>query len=218
MKNKIIIALFVLIIIIGAVIINTNGINLSLDYGEAQKLNIQFTESFEIADVENILKEVIGDSIYKIDYIDDFKAGVTITTKSITDEQIDNFESKLKEKYQTLKNEEVSNEEGDIHTHDIIQVMEMPIANAFELIEIYITPFIITTVVSILFLGIIFRKAGILKVILQALGIIIGITLVYISAIAILRIPVSEYIIAIGVFVYGASVLLATLYAKSIKA
>lgn len=60
-----------------------------------------------------------------------------------------------------------------------------------------------------------FRKSGIVKALVIPLCLIIGINGVYISAVLILRIPVSEYIISIGMFIYAISLLIACAYTKS---
>lgn len=48
-------------------------------------------------------------------------------------------------------------------------------------------------------------------------GLIIAINAIYVSTIAILRIPVNEYIISIGVLVYVVSLFTPVLYLKSKK-
>lgn len=60
-----------------------------------------------------------------------------------------------------------------------------------------------------------FRKLGIVKALILPLCLMLGINAIYISAILILRIPVSEYIVSIGMFVYVISLLIACLYTKS---
>lgn len=165
MKNKIIIVLLVLVIAIGAFIIYQNGFNLDYEYANVKKININFKESFEISEIATIAKEVLGNEKFKIDYIDEFKAGVVITAKNITDEQIENLEAKLKEKYASFaKNEEEENEEEEGHTHnDILQVINVPAMKTFDIAKEYIMPMVIVAVLAIAFLAIMFRKLGLVK-------------------------------------------------------
>lgn len=199
MKNKIIIVLLVLVVAIGACIICTNGFNLSTEYGASKKLNIAFKESFELVDVENIAKEVLGeDNIYKIDYLDTFESIVTITTKEANDEKIATLESMLKEKYKTFITEEAEKEENDHEDEaQIIQVFDIPKVSSFDLVKDYVKPMIIASVVIIAFLAIVFRKLGLLKALGLPIEIIVGVIAAYVSIIAITRIPLNEYVIAI---------------------
>lgn len=220
MKNKVIIVLLVLIVAIGAFIIWKNGFNLDFEYNNSKKINIQFKESFQISDVNNMAKEVLGNQKYKIDYIDEFEGGVVITTENITDEQIDSLEGKLKEKYKTFateeENEENNEEENQTH-NNIVQIRNMPKAKTYDLVKEYIFPIIITTVIAIAFLGIMFNKIGTVKSIVIPACTIVGGLAVYISAIAILRIPVNEYVISIGMFVYIMSLIGTAIYLKAKK-
>ncbi len=216
MKNKIIIVLLVLVVAIGAFIICTNGFNLSTEYGASKKLNIAFRESFELVDVENIAKEVLGeDDIYKIDYLDTFESIVTITAKGATDEEIATLESKLKEKYKTFINEEDDDEEHDHEDEtEFVQVFDIPKVNSFDLVKDYIKPMIITSIVVIAFLAIVFRKLGLLKALGLPIEIVIGVIAAYTSIIAIIRIPLNEYVVAFGIFLYGLSLIIVTIYMK----
>ena len=74
---------------------------------------------------------------------------------------------------------------------------------------------IIVTIAVIIVLAIFFRKLGVLKAIIYQVFLILGINLVYISAVAITRIAVNEYIISVGVFVYSMSLVISTLFIKS---
>ena len=211
MKNKIIIVLLILVIAIGTFIGCRNGFNLGKDFRASKKLNIQFAENFEIADVEEIAREVFGNNIYKIEYLNEFKADVVISLKEVSNEQIENLENKLKEKYTSFKNEE---EIDQSHIHEIIQIIDIPSINVYDLVQIYINPLVITAILSIICMIILFYKKGILKVVITALCGIIGSLALYISAVAILRIPVNEWTISSGILIYMISVFGTTIYLK----
>lgn len=117
-----------------------------------------------------------------------------ITVKTVTDEQKENLESKLEQKYTSLKLEEQEGEEA--HIHEIVRVTHMPKINLYDLVKSYIKPVAITLIVSIITLGIFFRKLGIVKGVVLPLCLIILINGTYISSIAITRIPVNEYVIS----------------------
>ena len=164
MKNKIIIVLLVLVIAIGAFIIYQNGFNLDYEYANTKKININFKESFKIEDIKTMTKEVLGDQSFKIDYIDDFETGVAITTKEVTDEQLESLEAKLKEKYSSFAKDENTDESEGEHTHNnVLQVTNMPAIKTFDIVKGYIMPAGISTVLSIAFLAVMFRKLGVVK-------------------------------------------------------
>lgn len=160
-------------------------------------------------------KDVFGDNNYKVEYTNEFKDEVVITVNTVTDEQKENLENKLKEKYTSLEAEEHEESEGVTHTHDVVRVTHMPNVNVYDLVKAYIKPIVITTIVSIIAIAIFFRKLGAVKAILLPLCLIVLINAVYISAIAITRIPVNEYTISVGVFVYAMSLIVTTLFTRS---
>ncbi len=214
MKNKIIIVLLILVVAIGAFIGYRNGFNLGKDYEASKKLTIQFAENFEIADIETMAKEVLGDNIYKVEYLNEFKSDAVITVKDVSDEQVDNLENKLKEKYATFKNEE---EIEESHIHEIIQVIDVPAIEAYDLVKVYINPIIITAILSIICMIILFYKKGIVKVVVTSLCGVIGIPAVYASAVAILRLPLNEWTISGGILIYMISVFGTMIYLKEVK-
>lgn len=220
MKNKIIIVLLALVIVVGIVIMLTSGFNLGSDYSSSRRLNIKFKENFEISDVNDIAKEILGETEYKIDYIDEFKASVMINAKEISDEQVTNFENKLKEKYNTfadINKEENENSEEESKNNEIIQVIDMPITDVYDFISVYIKPVIITTTIVIILLALVYRNLGIVKSLVIPICLILGLTTLYVSTVAILRIPVNEYTVSVGVFIYVMSLIIAPIYLKTVK-
>lgn len=182
------------------------------NYGSSKKLAIKFSESFDINDIEEIVKEAFKEE-YKVEYIDEFKAGVIITVKTASDEQIEMIENKLKEKYNSFTKNNEENKE-DVKP---IEVIDMPNVDVYDLVREYIKPILITFVVTIVIFAILFRKLGLIKSLLVPALIIIGINALYISVISILRIPVSEYIISVGLFVYATSLIGTAIYEKTIS-
>ena len=172
------------------------GFNLGKDYGYSEKLVVEIAETFEIKDIEEMSKEVFGENNYKVEYTNDFKDEVMITVKSVTNEQKENLENKLEEKYTSLKIEEQIEGE-ETHTHEIIRVTHMPEVEVYDLIKAYIKPVAISLIASIIVFGIFFRKLGVLKGVILPLLLVILINGVYVSSIAITRIPVNEYVISL---------------------
>lgn len=199
----------------GIVVCATAGLNKGTNYEASQKIFVEFKENFEKSDIEQISKEVFGENEYKVDYIDKFKAGVIISVNTATDDQITNLENKLKEKYTSFKDEEKSDDE---HNHsEILYKVEMADAKTYDIVRDYIKPMIIVLAVTLVAFGIAYRKIGILKSVIIPAIMIIVINALYVSIIAISRLPINEYIITGEIFVYGMSLILTCIYTKSVK-
>lgn len=219
MKKKIIIAIAVLVIVVGATTACILGFNKGTAYGASKALVTDYKESFKLADVENIAKDVFKDKVIKVDYTDKFKAGTLVTVSSCTDEEVEAFEAKLKEKYPTfnLEQESESTEAEEEEETKVVTVIEKPEVGIYDLIKGYIKPLVIVTVVTLVFFAVIFRKLGIVKsVVLPALS-IIGVCAVYVSIVVILRIPVNEYTIGVGLVVYVMSLGITSICLKNRK-
>lgn len=158
---------------------------------------------------------MLGEEKFDIKFTDNFEDEVVITAKQVSEEQISSLETKLKEKYTSLNKEENTEEEHNHNTNQIIRTVDMPAVEVYDLVKSYIEPMIIVTIAVIIVLAIFFRKLGVLKAIIYQVFLILGINLVYISAVAITRIAVNEYIISVGVFVYSMSLVISTLFIKS---
>lgn len=199
------------------IIIKLNGFNLGFEFGSSRRLRIDFKEDYKLEDVKNIAKEAFQSDDFKIEYTDEFNSGVVITAKTLEDDKITDFENKLKEKYKTFVDDENEGEEENSQ-NDIVTVMDVSAVDLYQVVRIYIKPLIITTVITIIFLGVAFSKLGIIKSLVFPVCFILGVNLLFVSTIAILRIPVSSYIISTGLLVYGISLVAPIFYLKSKKA
>ena len=204
MRNKVIIAVLVLVVIAGVVMATVFGFNKSFEYGYTNKIFIKFTENFEIADVEEMVKEVFQDAKYKVEYMDEFEDGVIVTTNTASDEQISTFEDKLIEKYEKFTDK----------NSGFMEVIHVPPVRTIDLVKVFVKPVIIVTAIVVIFLAIVFRKLGFVKAVCLPIALILGINAIYVSLIAIFRIPVSDYIVSLTMFVYVLSLIVATAYTK----
>ncbi|MDE5830436.1 MAG: hypothetical protein K2H53_01805, partial [Clostridia bacterium] len=127
-----------------------------------------------------------------------------------SDEQTKTFEDKLKEKYNSFS----KNSEKDTN---IVEIIDMPSVNAYDLVREYIKPIAITFIITVIILWVLFRKLGWVKALVIPACIIIVINALYISVISILRIPVNEYAISIGLVVYAVSLIGTACYTKIIS-
>lgn len=196
MKNinniiKIIMVIVALIILAGIIMICVKGYNYDLLYSKSVRMNIYLTKEFKVNEIEEIAKEILGTNKLKIQQGNTFGTVVSIVAKDITEEQQNNIVQKLNEKYEIEINKE----------NDII-VTQIPQVNIWEMITKYISPLVITTIVILVYFVIRYRKQGIIKCIGIPVLSLIGIIALYVSIIALTRIPVNELFIIFLVLIY----------------
>jgi len=197
-KKLIILGISLVIIIAGIAMEYISGFNKELEYDNHARLNIYMNKASNLEDVKQIVSEVLNRDL-EIEYTDEFRDTITIKTKEISEDELSNIKAKLKEKYEY---------EEDADYTMLINVPEMRI---IDLVKVYIKPIVISLVITLIYLGIAFRKAGIYKSIIEPGLTVIIIGALYVSIIAICRIPINAYIIPLGILIYIVSLLGITL-------
>ena len=196
MKNinnimKIMIVIVALIILAGIIMICVKGYNYDLLYSKSVRMNIYLTKEFKVNEIEEIAKEILGTNKLKVQQGNTFGTVVSIVSKEITEEQQNNIIQKLNEKY-----------EIEINKDEDVIVAQIPQVNIWEMITKYILPLVITTIVILVYFVIRYRKQGIIKCIGIPVLTLIGISALYVSIIALTRIPVNELCIIFLVLIY----------------
>ena len=125
-----------------------------------------------------------------IQKVEVYEDSVSITAKDITDEQKQNIIEKINEKYET----ELS--------ADSTQIQTIPHTRGRDIAKPYIAPFVIATVIILLYMAVRYRKIGIGKTLLKTILISVVAQATLLSVIAITRIPVGRLTIPMIVAVY----------------
>lgn len=189
-KSKIIVAIIILVIVIGAAIVGTKGFNFDIRSQASQKVELYLEKSFEISDIKQITNEVFGNQPVLIQKVEVYGDQVSITSKEITDEQKQSLVEKINEKYETeLKAED-------------IDVESIPHTKLRDIAKPYVLPLIISTVAILVYIGIRFYKLGIMKTILKVSGIVVLAETILLALIAITRFPIGRYTLPLILFVY----------------
>ncbi len=189
-KQKILSVIIAVIIIAGAIVTGVKGLNYDLRYQETKNIELYIAKDFEIADIKAITDEVMGKSPVIIRKVEVYEDSVSITAKEITDEQKQSIIDKINEKYQT----ELS--------ADSTQIQTIPHTHGRDIVKPYITPFIISTAIILVYMAIRYRKIGVLRTLLKTIAISVIAQAVLLSIIAITRIPVGRLTIPMIVTVY----------------
>lgn len=204
MKKKNLIGILLgIIIIIGIILTATIGLNLDLMYLSHKSIDINLQKQFENEDVYKIAKEVFENQKVKVQKVELYEDMVSIIVKDATDEQLENLNTKLNEKY------ELENKKDDM------VITNVPSVEISDLVKPYILPVSISFVVIIVYLVIymainnrVNRKLSILKEISKAILTIIGIELLYLSVFAITRLEINYTTLPIGVIIYAFTTIL----------
>lgn len=189
-KQKILSVIIAVIIIAGAIVTGVKGLNYDLRYQETKNIELYIAKDFEIADIKVITDEVMGKSPVIIRKVEVYEDSVSITAKEITDEQKQSIIDKINEKYQT----ELS--------ADSTQIQTIPHTRGRDIVKPYITPFIISTAIILVYMAIRYRKIGVLRTLLKTIATSVIAQAVLLSVIAITRIPVGRLTIPMIVTVY----------------
>ena len=191
-KTKLIFTLMILIIIIGIAITATIGLNFDLKYQSAQKIE------FEISDMQKIVNEVMPKTQTIIQKVEVYEDTVSITAKEITDEQKQEIITKINEKY-----------ELDLSA-DNIEITSVQNLQGRDIVKKYIMPIIIATIIILIYMVIRYNKLGKMATILKTIAVLALVELMFLSVLAITRIPVCEFTMPTAVTLYVLTLIIIT--------
>lgn len=205
MKKKICI-IIALILILGTVLTLTVGLNVSLDYSAHTMVEVPLQKEFLISDIKAITKEVFPQGKIEIQKASEFEDMVFIKVEGLTDEQKSLLCQKINEKYGT-----------EIKVEEIL-VEQVANTRLRDVIKPYIIPVIITTIAILIYMGIKFKKQGVLNIVLQTSTLVVVSQWLFLSLLVITRYPINRIVIPAGLMIYLAVLLaLNYLYEKSNK-
>lgn len=191
MKNrKIIYIILACIIVIGAIITGFKGLNVSLKYSPNKQIEINLGKEFDKDEIRQIVKDVIGNKEIIIQKVELYEEIVSITVREITDEQVEQINAKLNEKYGT------SNEVKDL------VITENANLKISDIVKPYIFPIALSLIIIIVYAGIRFRKINIFEVLGKIIGMNILAEALYVSALAITRLEVNIVTIPMAIAIY----------------
>ena len=189
-KVKIIAILSIIIIIAGIIMIMTKGYNFDLKYSDANRILLDIGTTFNNKDIKSITDEVLGNQKVMIQKVEVFEDAVSITAKEIAEEQKTNLINKINEKYGTTTKAED------------IEITTIAHTRGRDIIKPYIVPFIIATIIIVIYMMIRYYKLNAFKVLLKTVCMVIYTQIMLFSIIAITRIPIGRLTIPMVLTVY----------------
>ncbi len=194
MNKKLFYAILICIIIAGAITIVAVGLKADMFYGKNVRIDVYLGKEYNRNDVEQIAKEVFGTNkimIQQVEYYGDmFSLTIPQDVEEI-DKKVEDLNNKINEKY------ELKNKKEDI------KVNYQPKIKLSSVLIPYLAPLAIGMAITLIYAIIRFRKVGILKAVcLYILAILVS-EAVYLSILAIARIPINRLVTPIGLAIYA---------------
>ncbi len=187
MKNKLLYILIAIIIIAGIVVGCTAKFKFSLAYDDSVRVEMYIGKDYTKSDVEAIAKEAFSTKEVLIQKIEFFNDSVAITVRESNDEKLNNLVTKVNEKY------------GTTLTKEDLTIVDVPHYRGRDIMSNYIVPIAISAVLIIIYSIIRFRKIELAKIIAKLVIWPIIIEALYLSILAIARIPISYYTLPLGI-------------------
>ena len=189
--KKIVYAILICIIIAGIVVIATVGLKADIIYSKNVELDVYVGETFERKDIENIVNEVFPNERVIINEVEMFGDMFSVTLADTRTE--DELNSKVEELV-TKVNEKFGTE---LETSDV-EIRHNPKARLSSIILPYAVTIGISMALILVYVGIRYRKLGIVRTILTYIVSILAIEMIYLSILAIVRYPINRIVIPIG--------------------
>lgn len=196
-NNKIVYIIIACVIIIGAIITGFKGLNFDLKYAPNKQIEIYIGKEFENDDIKQIVKEVIGNKQVIVQKVELYEEIVQITVKEMTNEQVEELNRKINENYNL-----------DNKVSEDILITESGNLRGRDLVKPFIWPLAISLIIILIYAGIRFRKINIIEVLTKIIGINIIASLLYVSLLAITRLPINGLTLPAGIALYAIVTLL----------
>ena len=196
----VLLGIIAVIILIGIILTFTIGFRFDLNYSKNKQVFIPITKDFETSDIKQIVKEVINSNDVIVEKVNEYKDYISIKLNDITDEQKEQINTKINEKY------------GLENTIDVVTIMENANVKLSDLIKPYISPCIVSFILIIIYVlcYLVYKsksnsKVNIMTDIVELVLTIILTQGVFFSLIVICRIPFNRVIIPISLVLYVVS-------------
>lgn len=195
-SKKIVILGIILLVLAGIIVVSLKGFRVSLLFGKHETVELKVGKEVDIEVAKEICEEVFGNKKYVLKELEVFGDSIQINTDSITDEEKTNLINQINEKFGTDKTVDDLNisSVSNRRIRDVVKPYGMPIVCSFAIVFIY--------------MAIRFRKINAVQMILHFLLKFILTEAILLSAIAIIRLPVTDLVIyglvivAVGELVY----------------
>lgn len=208
-KNRIIGIVSILLVVIGLIVVIVGGFNVEQKYRSYNKISIYVGEEIDIDKIEEIVKDTFGKNKAIVQKIEIYNDTFQVTANEITEEQKNTIVDKVNELYPkaTTDNNEENTETNVRVKKEDIKIVSANNVRLRDIFKPYILPLAIATGCIILYIGIRYRKLGVIKVVFGTIGVLIVVQILLWSIVAIIRFPMGRFSPALMLIAYIVSVL-----------
>lgn len=188
-------AIITFLLVAGILILCIMGLNVGLTYAQSKQVDIYIGKEFANQEIKQIVEEVTNESFVIIQKVELYEDMVSIRTKELSQEQLEQINQKINEKYG------IDNKIEDLTIVDNAKI------RGRDILKPYILPIMISLGIIIVYAVIRYRKLGIGKIVLKVLGYPILVEVLLLSIIGITRIPVNMTSISVALGAYVITIL-----------
>ena len=197
-KKTILLIISILVILAGMISIFISGFEKSIEYRAGTRIEVYISKGYDKQEIIDMFKESFNTSEIQFAEVEKLNqvAGIKITTE-YSKEQLENYISKISEKYNIDKN--------SIEYYEI----SVPETKISTIIKTYILPVLLSTVLILIYVILKSFKdnKGIIKS-LKILGILVIVLSIYFSLITLFRLPISIYTMPLALTIYIVTLLI----------
>lgn len=165
-------------------------------YEIKQKINIKIKEEYNLDDIKAIINDTISKEVINVEKSNDDATYVVIESRIITEDELENLNRKINEKYQ------LSNTTSSIGATQIITITDIPRVRLIDMAKQYELYIAIASVIILVYFAIRFKNIGLARTVLGTILAIILSELLYMSIIAITRYPIDKMAIIGAIAIY----------------
>lgn len=193
MNKKIFYAILICVIIAGAIVIATMGLKTDITYSKNLRLDVYLGKECSRENVEQIAKEVLGNERVLIQQIEYYGDMFSITMS----QEVEELDSKI-EQLTAQFNEKLGLE---LKKEDVTKVYQ-PHIRLSSVLRPYLMPLAISMIIILVYVMIRYRKLGSFKTLALYVLTVLASELLYLSLLAICRIPINRLVTPIGLAIY----------------
>lgn len=194
--KKLLLLGIILLIVAGIVVVALKGVKVSLKLQQHESIVMKIGKQVDLKDIEEICKTTFENKKVIVRSVEMFEDSADIIVESITDEEKEKLVNNVNEKYET----ELTVQDLTVNSNSNIRIRDI------------VRPYIFPLVISVILIGgiyvIVYRNKETVIKYLKSLLVIIITEMLIASVVAITRIPLTQTIITVMLFVAVAEMML----------
>lgn len=201
-KSKILCVILAVIFIAAIISTAIRGLKVDINYSEGVTMVLDIGKEFETKDVRDIAKEIWSGKDVLVQKVEVYDESVSVKVPELNEEQINNFVTKINEKYQL-----------ELTSADV-SVLYNSNERLRNIVRPYIIPLIIATALIVVYYSIRFKGV---KEILNLLLILIAVEGIIYSIHALLLLPINVFTMPVVMIAYAGVIIGITIKSETKK-